>query len=171
MLLERLHLDAANVVIDSFHLEAEAGREVFLVPDHDIDVLRAISRFTSWAFSCPPIAFHSEGTVIQVIAHDRAVLLGRLAGFDGEFGGRFAEGRKDSPGVKPACSLFSENIIPVEVTRFHLARRGVGPVGAAHRTANSVAPFGEVEPVADLAPDSVVFFPVDEAGCRPRPGG
>src|SRR5690606_4693340 len=89
------------------------------------------------------------------------------AGLDGDLGRRFTEGGENAPGVEPAGSVIPEDVVPVEITGFHLARGGVGAVGTADRPANAVAALGEVEAVADLAAAPVVFFPLDEAGIDP----
>src|SRR4029079_12145555 len=55
--------------------------------------------------------------------------------------------------------LAPEQVLPVDVARLHLRHRGVAAVRAAHGAARPEAALGEVEPVADGAPDAGVFLP------------
>ena len=75
-----------------------------------------------------------------------------------------AECGEDAAGVQPSHSVDPEQPVPVDILRTHLGRRGVPSVGHADRTPHSEPSLGEVEPVADGAPEAVVRHPTDEAG-------
>ena len=156
-------VDAGDVFINAFDFEAERGSEVFLVADHDIDVLGDL------AIDLPGLGsatdgFPERGTVVEVVGDDRAVFPGGFAGFDGHFGGGFGEGREDAAGVEPAGTSRAEDVVPVDVARLHPGSGGVAAVGDALGAANAEAAFGEVESVAHGAADAVVRGPVEKGG-------
>ena len=112
----------------------------------------------------PADALPEAGAIVEVVRHDRAVLLGRLHGLDRQGGCRCRQRREDSAGVQPAHAECAEEMVPVDVARLHLAGRRVAPVGHAHRAADAEATFCEIEPVADRAADAVIRLPLDEVG-------
>ena len=99
--------------------KTERSGKVLLVPDHDINVSGDLAihflRLRETTDRTP-----ERRTVVEVVADDRAVFLSSLAGLNRQFGGRFAESRKNPSSVEPASTLFSENIVPVDVARLEL---------------------------------------------------
>ena len=64
--------------------------------------------------------------------------------------------------MEPAAAELAEDHVEVDVAGFELGDRRVAAVGAAHRAADAVAAFREVQTVADLTPHAVVRDPLDE---------
>ncbi len=65
--------------------------------------------------------------------------------------------------MQPAGAFADEQPVPIDLAGMQLRGGRVAPVGAADRAADAKAPLGEVETVADAAPDPVVG---DEAQVR-----
>src|ERR1022692_2872863 len=63
--------------------------------------------------------------------------------------------------MEPAGPVDAEDRVPVDVSGFHLGRRGVPGVGAAECSAHAEAALGEVERVPDRPPDTVVLPPAE----------
>src|SRR5258705_14013163 len=82
----------------------------------------------------------------------------------GQRRGGWAELSEDPAGVQPADSQLAEDVVPIEVARFKLARGGVAAVRNPHCAAHTEAAFGEVKPIADDATDTVKRHPLDELG-------
>src|SRR6185436_5201366 len=91
-----------------------------------------------------------------------AMLLGLLDAFDDQGRSGVTERGKNPAGVQPAHAQFSENVVPVEITRLELAGGGMAAVRDAHGAADAKTAFGEVEAVARVASDSIEFRPLDE---------
>jgi Family of unknown function (DUF6119) len=143
--------------------EAEAGGEVLLVPDHDVDVPGQ-----------PPVDLLGAGLaadrapqarpVVQVVRDHRPVPPGRCHRRldDVRRGGR--QRRVDAAGVQPAHAERAEQVLPVHVGRTELAGGGVAAVRDPDRPAYAEAALGEVESIADGAANAVVGHPPDERG-------
>ena len=65
-----------------------------------------------------------------------------------DVGCRLRERGEDPAGVEPAHAQLAEELLPVDVARPELRRRGVPAVGDAERAAYAEAAFGEVQAVA-----------------------
>ena len=160
-LLVAFDVQFLQVGVVAFDFEAQAGREVFFVADHDIDVLRDFLvdflRLGLAADGAP----HGR-TVVEVIGHDGAVFLGGLDGrYDG-FTGLFGQGRVNAARMEPADAQFAEDVIKVEILRRHFGNGRVGTVGAADGAADAETPFREVQAVAADAADAIGLAPFDE---------
>ena len=148
-------------MIGALDLEAQAGREVFLVADHHIHVPGDFPVHGLRLFEAAD-GFPQGGAIIQIVADDDAMLFGGGDGLEGQGGGGFRQRGKNAAGVQPARADFSEDMIPVEVTRLELRRRGMAAIRDAHRAAQAEAALGEVQTVADAAADAIVRAPNDE---------
>ena len=148
-------------MIDTLHFEAERGGEVLLVADHHVDIFGDLAVDLA-GFGLATDRFPERRAVVEIVTHDRPVLLRGLHGFDGQVGRRFGERGEDAAGVEPTRAEFAEDVIPVEVAAFELRGRGVSAVGHADRTAYAVAALGKIEAVAHGAPDAVILAPFDE---------
>ena len=80
------------------------------------------------------------------------MFLGGLNGLGGDLGGGFGQGGVNTTGVKPANSLISEQVIPIDVARFQLGCGGQSSVRHTDGTADSKSPFGEVKSVPNFLP-------------------
>ena len=148
-------VEGREVLVEPLDLEAEGGREVLLVAEHHVDV-GASSRFDLLRALLAADRLPQRGAVVEVVGDDRAVLLRRRHGLLGDERRRLGEGGEDPAGVEPARAVPAEERVPVDVARLHLRGGGVAAVGAADGGAHAEAALGEVEAVADRAPDAVV---------------
>ena len=160
---EGVCLDRADGVIDTLHLEAERCREILLVADHHIDMLRNLAVHLL-GLREPTDALPEAGAVVEVVGNDRAVLLGRLHRLDRQGGGGRRQRCEDAARVKPPHPERAEKMLPVDIARLHLAGRRVAPVRHAHRATDAEAAFGEIEAVTNRAADAVIRLPLDEVG-------
>src|SRR5450756_1869231 len=55
-------------------------------------------------------------------------------------------------------------MVPIEIARLELRRRGVAAIRHADRAADAEAALGEIQTVAHAAADAVVLAPFDEVG-------
>src|SRR5690606_26584349 len=157
-------LDLADVVVNTLDLEAEGGREVLLVADHHVDVLRDLAIDLLCLLEAAD-ALPERRPVVEIVGHDRAVLVGGLDRLDRERGRRLGQRREDAASVEPACTEFAEDVIPVEITGLQLRRGRVAAVRNANCTTDAETAFGEVEAIADRAADAIILAPLDEVGC------
>ena len=164
--LEGIGLDVAQVVVDTLNLETERSGEVLLVADHHVDILGDLAVHLA-GLGLAADRLPERGTVVEIIAHDRAVLFRGLHRLDGQIGGGFRQRGENPAGVEPTRTEFSENVIPIEISAFELRGRGVSAVGHADRPAHAEAALGEVESVAHGTPDAVILPPFDESGIHP----
>ena len=167
--LEGLGLNRAEVVIHSLHFEAEGCCEILFVADHDIDILGDLAVHLA-GLGLAADGFPERGSVIQVVAHNRAVLLGSGDRLDGDLCGGFGQSGKDAACVEPAGTELAEDVVPVIVPGFELRGGAVSTVGIADGTTNAESALGEVQAVAHGAADSVVLAPFDELGVHPTLG-
>src|SRR5579871_963242 len=80
--------------------------------------------------------------------------------FGGNLGRSFRERGKNAAGVEPAAAISAEDLLPVDLSWLQLRNSGMPTVGAANRRAQSEPALGKVEAIANLAPNSVVFNPL-----------
>ena len=154
-------IDGADVRVEALDLESEAGGEVLLVADHHVHVLRDLAVDLAGAFLAAD-RLPQGRTVVEVVAGHGAVFLGGLQRLDHDAGRGVGERGEDAARVEPAAAELAEDHVEVDVARFELGDRRVAAVGAAHRAADAVAAFREVQAVADLAPHAVIRNPLDE---------
>ena len=164
--LEGLGLNRAEIVIHSLHFEAEGCCEVLFVADHDIDILGDLAIHLA-GLGLTADGFPERGSVIEVVAHNRAVLLGSGDRFDGDLCGGFGQSGKDATGVEPTGAELAEDVVPVVVAGFELRGGAVSTVGIADGTTNAESSLGEVQAVSNRAADAVVLAPFDELGVHP----
>ena len=159
-LLEALDRKRRKVLVHAFDLDAERRGEVFLVADHDINVLRDLAvnllRLCLAADRLP-----ERSAVVEVVARDGAVLLRGLESLDHDVGRSLRKRGVYAARVEPPDALLAEEPLPVDVAGLELAHRREPAVGAAPRPAASEAALDEVEPVPHRAPDAVVRHPLD----------
>ena len=160
--LEGVGLDVAEG-LGALDGEPEGGGEVFLVADHDVDILGDLTVDLLGFFQAAD-GFPERGAVVEIVGHDGAVFVGGFDGFNGDFGGGGGKRGVDAAGVKPAHAEFAEDVVPIDVADLDLGGGGVAPVGIADRAADTEAALGEVETVADGAANAVVVAPLDEVG-------
>ena len=82
----------------------------------------------------------------------------------GERRGGRRQRREDPSGVQAPHSEAAEQHLPIDVTGGEHAGRAVTAVGDADCSSHAKAAFGEVQPVARPAPDTVERDPAHEAG-------
>ena len=162
--LEVGNVDSGDVFfIHSFDFEAETGREVFFVSDHDVDILGNLTvHFLALGLSADGLP--KRRAVVEIVGNDGAVFLGNLAGFDSELGIALGQGGENATGVKPADTEGAEDVLEVEVIDGELAGGGVAAVGGSFGGADSEATFGEVQSVAGSDAEAVEVSPFDELG-------
>ena len=148
-----------EVGVDVLELEAERRREVFLVAEQHVDERHQrpvdLARL-HLAADRPP----ERIAVVEVVRHARAVLVRLLHRRARDRGRALGQRAEHAAGVEPARRRAPPNsCCPVDVAGLHLRHRGVAAVRAADAAARAEAALGEVQPVADAAPDAVVFLP------------
>ena len=152
--------------VEPGNLVAEGRREVLFVAEKDVDERHERPVHLPGA-GLAADSLPEAGAVVEVVAHDRCVAAsgGHRLGRDIRRGG--GQRREDAAGVEPAGALPTEEGIPVDLARAQLAGRRVPPVRDPDRPAEAEAALGEVEPVADRAPDAVVGDPADVREVNP----
>ncbi len=158
--LESIRLDVPGRLL-AFDRETERGREVFLVADHHVHILRNFAVHFLRLLETTD-GFPERRAIVQIVADNRAVFLGGLDGLDGQFRRGSRERREDAAGVKPAHTDFAEDVIPINVAGLSCEAAVLPRSGIADRAADAKAAFGEIQTVADGAADAVVFAPFDE---------
>ena len=164
--LEGLGLNRAEIVIHSLHFEAEGCCEILFVADHHIDILGDLAIHLA-GLGLTADGFPERGSVIEVVAHNRAVLLGGSYRFDGDLRGGFGQSGKDATGVEPTGAELAEDVIPVVVSGFELRGGAIATVGIADRATDAESALGEVQAIAHGAADAVILAPFDELGVHP----
>ena len=130
--------------------EAEAGGEVLLVADHDVDVAARAARLTSRARRVAADRLPQAGPVVEVVGHDGAVPAGGAHRLLERRPAVVSDRRgEDAAGVEPAHAQLAEQVGPSRRRRLELASGGVPAVGDADRAADAEAALGEVQAVAD----------------------
>ncbi len=150
-------------MVYTLDLEAEGCGEVLFVADHDIDVFRDLAVHFLGLLEASN-GFPQRGAVVEIVADDGSVLVGGLHGLNSDGRSRLGERRVDAAGVEPAHAEGAENVIPVDVAGLELRGGSVATVRIADGTADAEAALSEVQAVADIAADAVVFAPLDEIG-------
>ena len=162
-LLVAFDVELFEILVISFDLEAEAGSEIFLIADHDVDIFcHFLIDFLS-LLQTADRAPHGR-TIVQVVGDDCAVLLCSLAGSNDGLAGLLGESSVDAAGVQPSDTEFTEDIVKIEISRGCLGDRSVRAVRAADCAADTEAPLCEVDAVAADTADSVGLLPVNERG-------
>ena len=150
-----------ELFVCSRDFEAQTGREVLFISEHDIDVLGDFAvDFLRTFFSADGLP--QRRTVIQVVTRHCAILFCGFKCFDHNAWRRVGKGGENAARMEPADAELTEDIIPVDVARLQLRRGGVAAVRAADGTADAEAAFREVETIADGAADAVERNPFDE---------
>src|SRR6185312_11423126 len=145
------------------HFEAQAGGEIFLIADHDIDILRDVAVDLLRPFLAA-LALPQAGAVVEVIGNHGAVLARCFHRLDHRFGGVRGERREDAAGVEPAHAFLAEQLFPVHFAGPDLRGGAVAAIRAAQCSANAKALFGEVEADAGVAAQAVKVAPDDMRG-------
>ena len=111
-------------LVGAVDLEAQAGGEVLLVADHDIDV--AGERAVDLARAVLPAdGLPEPGPVVEVVRDDGAVARGRSDRLLDDVGRGLGERGEDAAGVEPAHAERAEEVVPVDVAGLELRRGGV----------------------------------------------
>src|SRR6185312_464175 len=97
--------------------------------------------------------------IVQIVRNDRAMPFRCLHRFHGDQGRGFRESTKNAASVEPSCSQGSEDIVPIKITGLHLRDRGISAIGTSDSRTYPESAFREVQPIASLSPDSIVFNP------------
>lgn len=163
-LLEVRDVDSGDVLlVDTFDFEAKACGEVFLVADHDINILgdHAIHFLALWESAD---RLPKRGPVVEVVGNDGAVFLGDLAGLDSEFCVAFRKSGENPTGVKPADSESAEDVLEIEVIDGELTGGGVTTIRSAFCRTDSEATLGEVESITSSDTEAIEVSPLDELG-------
>ena len=162
-LLESVDRKLAQILVDTFDFETEAGREILLIADHDIHKpgQTAVDRPAS-LFSA--VGFPEGGTVVQVIGDDGPVFAGRGHRLLKNLGGCLGEGRIDTAGMEPAHPAAAEEILPIDITRFQLGGGRMSAVADTQGPADSESALGKVKSDTGGCADAVKGHPVDH-GC------
>src|SRR5207253_1482436 len=147
-------------LVDAGELVAERSAEVLLVAEHDVDLDGEPSVDLDRPIG-PADALPQRRAVVEVVRDDCSGGTGRLHRLLRNLGGRLREAGEDSARVEPASPVALEDPGPVDLARADLRGRGVPAVGAADRAPDAETALGEVESVADRAPDAVVRNPAD----------
>ena len=162
-LLVAVDIELLQRLVLALDLEAEASGEVFLVTDHNVNVLSNLLIYLlrlCLAADCGP---HGR-TVVEVIGNDGAILLRSLDRSDCGLGSLLRKSCIDSAGVEPANAELTEDVIEIKISRCSLGNSGVGTVGAALCTTDTEASLCEVQSVSAYTADSVGVHPLYE-GC------
>ena len=161
-LLEALDWKRRKVLVDALDLDAERRGEVFLVADHDVDVLRDLAvNFLRLCLAADRLP--ERGAVIEIVARDCAVLLRGLERLDHDVGRRLGERGKYAAGVEPPDALLAKELLPVDVAGLELAHCRKPAVGARTRAAATEAALHEIEAVPDRAANAIIGNPLDVA--------
>ncbi len=158
--LEVAHVEGGEVLVEPLDLEAQGGREVLLVAEHDVDEGGELAVDLAGPFS-PPDGLPQRRAVVEVVGDEGPVPACRGHGLPGDRGGRLREGGEDAAGVEPPGALVPEDRVPVDLAGTQLGDGGVAAVGASEGGPHPEAALGEVEAVPDGAPDAVVGHPAD----------
>src|SRR4029079_8807805 len=140
--------------------EAQAGGEVFLIADHDIDILRDVAVDLLRPLLAA-LALPQAGAVVEVIGIHGAILARRFHRLDHRFGGIGGERREDAAGMEPAHAFFAEQLFPVHFTEPQLRCDSVAAVRAAQSGANAETFFREIEADARVAAQTIEIAPDD----------
>src|SRR6266571_3746309 len=155
---ESAGVEGGEILVEALHREAEGGREVLLVAEHDVHQGRQLPVHLLGPLLSPD-RLPEGGAVVQVVGDDGAVAAGRGHRLPGHEGSGLGEGGEDPPGVEPAGSLLAEDRLPIDLPRLELRDRGVAAVRAADSGAHAEAALGEVEAVPGAAAHPVVLDP------------
>src|SRR4030095_5737205 len=71
----------------------------------------------------------------------------------------FGQRAADAAAMKPARALLAEDLLPIDVARPELRHGGVAAVRASDRRARAEAPLSEVQPVAHVPSNAVIWRP------------
>src|SRR6476660_3228386 len=74
---------------------------------------------------------------------------------------RIRQSRKDAAGVKPANSLFAEDLVPIKIAGLELRCGCETTVGDANSAADTKSALREVKAVADSTTNTIVRTPFD----------
>ena len=64
--------------------------------------------------------------------------------------------------MKPLRSVLSKDFLPIDVTRFELARRSVATIRTADSATNPKSTLGKVETITNRTPNTIVIYPVNK---------
>src|SRR5271168_5278777 len=64
--------------------------------------------------------------------------------------------------MQPSSAIHRQNGLPIEIVRLALRNRGIPPVRASHRRANSKSALGEIKAVAHASTNPVIRNPADQ---------
>ena len=161
-----VHIQALQVLVVALNLQTKASGKVLFIADHDINILGDLLVHFLGLFLAAD-ALPQRGTVIQVVRHHGAVLLGSLYCLQHHGSGILRQSGVNPAGVQPAHTQGAKNIIPIHIAGLQLRNGGVAPVRGADSAANAVAPLHKVQSVAHTAADAVKGHPADQGGIYP----
>ena len=164
--LEAVDFDGRNIFIHALHFETKACREIFLISNHDIDILGNV------AVDLLRLGMSTNGlperrAVIQIIGDHRTMLLGNFYGLFNNTCTGFGQGSKNTSRMEPSDSLVAEKLLPINVPGFHLGGCGQSSIRSAYGTANAETTFGEIEPVTHRSTNAIVGNPLNPRGIHP----
>ncbi len=163
---EGICLNGAEVLVNALDLEAKAGGEVFLVTDHDINVLGDFPVDLAATLKAAEV-LPEGGAVIEIVANDGLVLFSGFDSVDDKVWSGIGKGGEDAASMEPTSAELAEDFLPIDIADAKLAGRGMTAIGSAAGSTYAEAALGKVEAVADGAADAIVIDPFDEAGVDP----
>ena len=161
--LVAVDVELLEALVLSLDLKAKACGEVFLVADHDIDILCDLLVDLLALLKAADGRPHGR-TIVEIIGDDGAVLLRGLDGLDDGLAALLGKSSVDAAGVQPADSEGSEDVVEIKVLGRCLGDGGVCTIGAADGTADTKATLCKVQAVAADSADAVCLHPLDEGG-------
>ena len=165
-LIIAVHIQALQVLVVTLNLQAKASGKVLFVADHHINILGdLLVHFLGLFLAADPLP--QRGTVVQVIRHHGAVLLGSLHRLQHHGSGILRQSGVNTAGVHPAHAQGAKDIIPVHIAGLQLRNSGVATVRSAHSAANTVATLHKVQSVTHGAADTVKGNPSDQGSIYP----
>src|SRR3974377_1281017 len=129
--------------IYTLHFKAEGGGEVFLVAKHDVDKRRQFPVHLQGSLF-PTDGFPERVAVVEIVGDDHTMFACRLHRFVRDPRCSLRESRENAPGVEPAGSLVSKDLVPIDLARFQLRYRGVAAIRATHGRPYTKTSLGEI---------------------------
>src|SRR5260370_1607774 len=158
--LEIFRIKFGMLLIDTGHLIAESGSEVFFVSEHHIDK-RSKTPIDFLGFGFSANRFPQRRTIVQIIGNAGACTLRRFHCLLSDERSSVRKRTINSAGVKPARSVLAENFLPVDFAGLQLRDSGVAAIRTSQGSAQAEASLGKIQTVPDRASHAVKGHPAD----------
>ena len=162
--LEIRDIDSGDILfVNSLDLKSKAGREIFFVTDHNVDILGDFT-IHLLRLSLPSDRPPKARPVVEVIRNNGSVFFGDLTSLDRKRSVTLRESGENPTRVEPSNTEGSKNMLEIKIINRELGSRSMATVRGYFSSTNSKTTLSEIEPVAGGNTKSIKVSPLNKLG-------